>query len=93
MRKSTDFFQMPVGGVKLTRSDYETSKIHADHRAKLIEWKAGSVFENRLFRFSPPTRFGALHWPLESSKNVFCFLDANLVALKELGKGCFGNVS
>jgi choline dehydrogenase-like flavoprotein len=68
---------------EIVHSGYEEDAINPERRARLLDLSASQWFRHRMYRFSPPTRFGTRYREeLESLPNLHCLLDANLVQLE-----------
>lgn len=67
---------------EIASDDYDPAAVEARQPGTLLDLSSSSLFRNRLFRFSPPTRFGARYADdLESTSNLDVLLHANAVAL------------
>lgn len=75
-RKAADWCEVGSG-------EYEPSRIGLEDRAKLLDLE-GTGFGHRVFRFSPPTRFGERYADaLERNDNIDCRVNLNLVSLDQ----------
>jgi len=73
-RKSLDWCEIPS-------SDFETQSSITDPQTHLM-FKEDSGFTSRMFRFSPPTRFGPRYLDaIEGSGLIHCFTAATLVSM------------
>jgi hypothetical protein len=63
--------------------EYEPSRIGLESRARLLDL-AGTGFRHRIFRFSPPTRFGDRYREaLAGNGKIDCRVNLNLVELEQ----------
>lgn len=64
-------------------ADYDPASIRLEKRARLLDL-SDTGFRHRIFRFSPPTRFGARYGDaLESNNNIDCRVNLNVVGLEQ----------
>lgn len=64
-------------------TDYRPERIGLDDRAHLLDLD-GTGFVHRIFRFSPPTRFGSRYRDaLEGADNIDCRVHLNVVGLDQ----------
>ncbi|NKI34123.1 GMC family oxidoreductase [Wenzhouxiangella sp. XN79A] len=64
-------------------ADYDVGRIGLERRARLLDL-ANTGFEHRVFRFSPPTRFGSRYAEsLDRSELIDCRVNLNLVELQQ----------
>lgn len=58
-------------------NNYDPNKIDPELRNKLIDFSDSDQFQNRLFHFSPPTRFGDKYRvDIEQNSHIECMLNA-----------------
>lgn len=63
--------------LEISDTNYDPGKLDAALRQQLIEFPTDAPFQNRLFHFSPPTRFGDKYRPqIEQSGSIECVLNA-----------------
>lgn len=64
-------------------AEYEPARFNLEQRARLLALD-GTGFRHRVFRFSPPTRFGTRYEDaLASAENLDCQVNLNLVSLEQ----------
>lgn len=64
---------------EIESQDYNTKDIHERYKASLLPFRKASKITESIFRFSPPTRFGGKYESvLKATKNIHCFLHANV---------------
>jgi choline dehydrogenase-like flavoprotein len=64
-------------------SQYVAERVVPEHRTALVGFSAGADFVTKLFRFSPPTRFGTIYRePLRAAGNIHVFLNANITRIE-----------
>lgn len=69
---------------ELESDDFAIDSLEPSERARLLPLPKGSGFENRLFRFSPPTRFGRRYRDdVARNPAIDCRLNLNAVALNQ----------
>src|SRR5579883_1823767 len=70
---------------QLASDDYDPARAAAEighPRARLLPFDPAKL-EARIYRFSPPTRFGQVYRErLRRAENVHCYLNANVLAIK-----------
>lgn len=67
---------------------YDAEALRPRHPRAMLDLR-GSAFENGMFRFSPPTRFGTRYrTEVEEQANLHCVLGANAVGLGLLDARC-----
>lgn len=70
---------------EIVHSGYEEDAINPERGARLLDLSQSRWFRHRMYRFSPPTRFGPRYREaIVAMPNLHCLLDANLVALEFL---------
>lgn len=84
----TPYYQRAHDICQISAGDYDTQAVLQGHQSAALDWPTQSTnaakhgFVNKLFRFSPPTRFGkAYQQALTQAKNVRTLLNANAVSL------------
>ncbi len=76
---------------EIPNSSYDASEILARHPGRLLDLRDSALFDNALFRFSPPTRFGTRYRPdVETQENLNCVLNAAAVRLLIRDRTCEG---
>lgn len=64
-------------------ADYDPASIGLENRARLLDLD-GTGFRHRVFRFSPPTRFGTRYRDaLDNNDNIDCRVNLNVVGLDQ----------
>jgi hypothetical protein len=77
------FYRQAADWCEIGSAEYEPQAIGLQDRAKLLDL-SGTGFRHRLFRFSPPTRFGTRYRDaLEDHERIDCRVHLNLVALEQ----------
>lgn len=67
---------------------YDTPEVLAAAEAGVLPSPDENEFRNAVFRFSPPTRFGARYWQLVAdSKLIHCALNTRLVSVERTAEG------
>lgn len=70
---------------EISSPDFDAASSVEDASKHLL-FEPGMDFTQRLFRFSPPTRFGTRYrGDFESSESIHCFYQANLVSISHSG--------
>lgn len=63
--------------LEIDDNNYDPNKIDLELHHKLIDFSDNDAFQNRLFHFSPPTRFGSKYRAqIEASQSIECLLNA-----------------
>jgi len=63
--------------LEIPDDNYDPGRLDDELRSKLIDFSGNDWFQNRLFRFSPPTRFGNKYrTAIEQSNSIECLLNA-----------------
>ncbi|MBN7795178.1 GMC oxidoreductase [Parahaliea mediterranea] len=76
------YYQRACDWCELGGSDFEAEAVAGRFPGAMLEYGDLQGIGQRLFRFSPPTRFGARYAPeLEAQDNLTCLLHANLLQL------------
>ena len=76
-------FERAATWCEIGSSQYDPSRIDALQQAKLLDLRE-TGFEHRIFRFSPPTRFGSRYRDaLSQAGNIDCRVNLNLVELNQ----------
>lgn len=71
---------------EIPSTSYDTAALQAKYPDKLLSLPDDAAVTQRLFRFSPPTRFGERYEPdLRAQSNLTCLLHANLFAMQRRG--------
>ncbi|GAB4185008.1 MAG: GMC family oxidoreductase [Wenzhouxiangellaceae bacterium] len=66
--------------LEVPSADYQAENLSPELRGRLLDFSASDLFRNRLFRFSPPTRFGTRYrQDIEAATNIECLLNAAAV--------------
>lgn len=69
---------------EIDSAEFAPTALGRDAGGRLLELEETSGFANRVFRFSPPTRFGSRYRAdLEESENVDCWVNLNAVELAQ----------
>lgn len=73
--------------LEIPSDDYAPEGRDPELRQRLLDFDDSPDFRNRLFRFSPPTRFGKRYREaLETSSGIRCLLHATLLQLSASGR-------
>ena len=76
------YYRQAAGWCEIDSDDYDPDTHLAGHGETLIDVASSSLLCHKLFRFSPPTRFGVRYRPdLESTGNLQCWVNATATAL------------
>ncbi len=63
--------------LEIPDDNYDPDRLETELRDKLIDFSSSDWFQNRLFHFSPPTRFGTRYRDaIEQSSSIECLLNA-----------------
>ena len=79
----SDWYGKAAVWCEVGSDEYEPENIGLEDRARLLALE-GTGFRHRIFRFSPPTRFGTRYeQALSDADSVDCWVNLNLVALEQ----------
>ncbi len=71
---------------EINHAGYEDDALRPERAARLLDLSRSKWFQHRIYRFSPPTRFGQRYREaIAELPNLHCLLDANLVNLEFRG--------
>ncbi|MEX0915072.1 MAG: FAD-dependent oxidoreductase, partial [Wenzhouxiangellaceae bacterium] len=78
------WYRAAAGWCELDSADFTLASLGPDAQDRLLALTPESGFSNRMFRVSPPTRFGSLYRDdLESSDRIECYVNLNAVELRQ----------
>ncbi|MFV0478766.1 MAG: GMC oxidoreductase [Parahaliea sp.] len=77
------YYVQASGWCELDDSNFDPDAVAVRHPKAMFDTVAFENIDNRLFRFSTPTRFGTRYrQALEEQKNLHCYLHANLLPVE-----------
>ncbi|MFV0277709.1 MAG: hypothetical protein ACK5HY_11055, partial [Parahaliea sp.] len=80
------YYRRAARWCELGSDRFDPSELVAGHPRAMLHTTRLQGIDNRLFRFSPPTRFGKRYAAdIESQANLHCYLHANLTAIERAG--------
>ncbi len=80
------FYRQACDWCELGGDHFSVDTVTAHNPDSMLDLSSVESIENRLFRFSPPTRFGERYAEdLESQSNLSCYLHANLQSIFRQG--------
>jgi choline dehydrogenase-like flavoprotein len=76
---------------EIPQSSYDAYEVLARHPGSMLDLRDSTLFDNSLFRFSPPTRFGSrYHADVAAQENLQCIVRATAIGLAMRGGRCEG---
>lgn len=72
---------------EINNPQFDLLQIRSDYKAHLLPLRDDGPIGEQMFRFSPPTRFGARYYDqIKKQENLTCLLHANLTRLQRSGE-------